>query len=143
MKLIQTATSGFIIFVALIFFTVGMGAIVAPDLVMNYLKVQALEESAFNSIRSIYGGLNLAFALFLAYGAINMRKSALGLIILYMSGFLFGRVYSFVLNGISSKFVLNWTFLEVALLIISFILLRALVRTNKVQRKVARVGGWN
>jgi len=60
-----------------------------------------------------------------------------------MSGFLFGRVYSFVLNGISSKFVLNWTFLEVVLLIISFILLRALVRTNKEQRKVARVGGWN
>ncbi len=143
MKLIKTATSGFIIFVALIFFTVGLGAITAPEMVMDYLKVQAIDESAFNSIRSIYGGLNLAFALFLAYGAMNMRKSALGLIILYMSGFLFGRVYSFILNGINSKFVLNWTFLEVALLIVSFVFLRALVKASKEERKVNRIGGWN
>lgn len=139
MKLIKTATSGFIIFVSLIFLAVGIGAIIAPELVMKYLKVQALEESAFNSIRSIYGGLNLAFALFLAYGAVNMRKSALGLIILYMSGFLFGRIYSFVLNGISSNFVLNWTFLEFSLLTISFVLFRNLVKVTKGRGKYARI----
>ncbi|OEK02898.1 hypothetical protein BFP97_15805 [Roseivirga sp. 4D4] len=143
MKLIKTVTSGFIIFVSLIFLTVGVGAITAPEMVMSYLKVEALDDSALNSIRSIYGGLNLAFAIFLAYGAINMRKSALGLIILYMSGFLFGRIYSFLLNGLNSGFVLNWTFLEAALLIVSFVLLRALVKASREERRIARIGGWN
>jgi hypothetical protein len=143
MKLIKIVASSFIGFVAFIFLAVGMAAIMAPEVVMEYLKVEAIGESAFNSIRSIYGGLNLAFALFLAYGAVNMRKEALGLIILYMSGFLFGRIYSFILTGINTTFLLNWTFVEAALLMVSVVLFRALAKVSEEERETVKASRGN
>lgn len=145
MKLIGKITTGFILFVAILFFTVAVAAIASPEVVMKALKVQALDNSALNSIRSIYGGMNLAFALFLGYGAMRMRKASLGLIILYMGGFLFGRIYSFIANGLSSKLVLSWTFVELLLFIASLLLLRGLVRVTKEERghELTQVSTWN
>lgn len=143
MKLIKFATTSFIGFVAIIFFTVAMGAFMAPEMVMEYLKVEPVEESAYNSIRSIYGGLSLAFALFLAYAAAYMRKAGLGLIILYMGGFLLGRIYSFIELGLHSQFVLNWTFVEAALLIVSVLLLRKLVKASRKERLQSHRVSWN
>lgn len=145
MKFIKIITTAFIGFVSLIFFTVAVAAISSPDMVMETLKVQALDASAYNSIRSVYGGLNLAIGAFLAYGAMYLRKASLGLIVLYMGGFLFGRIYSFMVNGLSSKLVLSWTFVEAILFIVSLLLLRSLVKARKEERQTtfAPISSWN
>lgn len=143
MTLIRKFSTAFIVFVACIFLAVAMAAFMAPDMVMDYLKVQAIDESAYNSIRSIYGGLNLAIAVFLAYSAMSMRKTGLGLITLYMGGFLLGRLYTFLEQGIHSSFVLNWTFLELVLFVASALLLRRLVRADRIQRLIDNVEDYS
>lgn len=145
MKIIKKLSTAFIAFVSFIFFAVAVGAIASPEMVMRALKIEALDESALNSIRSIYGGLNLAIAAFLAYGAVHMRKASLGLITLYMGGFLFGRIWSFLANGLSSKFILSWTFVEFALFVASMILLRHLVKAKKQEREqtFTQISSWN
>ena len=143
MKLIQKLISAFIVFVAAIFFVVSMGAFFAPDMVMNYLQVEPVGAGAYNSIRSIYGGLNLVFALFLAYTAVNMRKTGLGFIALYMSGFLIGRLFSFVATGVPNNFIINWTVIELGLLVASVLLLRGIIKIQKEQAKPASVSTWN
>ena len=131
MKALKFVSSGFILLVSIIFFTVGLGALLAPETVMSYLDVEAVTDSAKNSIRSIYGGMNLALGLFLFYGAAYLRKTSLALIALYMVGFLIGRIYSFVIDGFSvNLFVINWTIVEVILLAVSLVLFRSMLKNN-------------
>jgi len=113
-----------------------MGSFLAPEEVMQYLSLELLSDSAFNSIRSYYGGLNLAFAGFLFYAGFKMRKTALGFISLYTIGFLIGRVYSFIAEGVASAFVIRWTAVELMLFLVSFLLIRALIKSTKREREL-------
>lgn len=136
MKFIKILTTAFILLVSCIFLGVAMAAFMAPEQLMQYLGVEPVSTSAFNSIRSYYGGLNLAFAGFLFYAGFKMRKTALGFISLYTIGFLIGRVYSFIADGITSAFVIRWTFVEAILFVVSFLLIRALIKASKEQREL-------
>ncbi|HEY9117420.1 MAG TPA: DUF4345 domain-containing protein [Roseivirga sp.] len=136
MKFLKILTTAFILLVSSIFLAVALGAFMAPERVMEYLSLQPLSDSAFNSIRSYYGGLNLAFAGFLFYAGFRMRKTALGFISLYTIGFLIGRVYSFIAEGVASAFVIRWTFVEFILFVVSFILIRALIKVSKQEREL-------
>ncbi|PWL30076.1 DUF4345 domain-containing protein [Roseivirga spongicola] len=129
MNFLRILITGFILLVSSIFLAVAMGAFFAPGEVMQYLSLQPVSDSAFNSIRSYYGGLNLAFAGFLFYAGFRMQKTALGFISLYTIGFLIGRVYSFFAEGVASAFVIRWTVVETILFVISFLLIRALLKT--------------
>lgn len=131
MNFLKILTTGFILLVSSIFLAVSMGAFLAPGEVLEYLGLQAISDSAFNSIRSYYGGLNLAFAGFLFYAGFKMQKTALGFISLYTIGFLIGRVYSFFAEGAASAFVIRWTVIETILFFTSFLLIRAMLRTQK------------
>lgn len=137
MKFLNILVTAFIILVSTIFLAVSMGAFMAPEQVMEYLSLQPISDSAFNSVRSYYGGLNLAFAVFLFYAGFKMRKTALGFISLYTIGFLIGRVYSFIAEGAASAFVIRWTVIEFILFTVSFLLVRALIQESKKQDKVA------
>jgi len=137
MKIIKYISTTFIVGVSLIFLAVALGSLLAPEKVMDYLNVQALSDSAYSSIRSYYGGLNLALAMFLFYGAFKMRKAALGFIILYTVGFLFGRVYSVILEGIPSAFVIRWTVIEFILFVVSLALIRTMLSTTKKRGQMA------
>jgi len=131
MKPLKFVSSGFILLVSIIFFTVGLGALLAPETVMSYLDVEAVTDSAKNSIRSAYGGMNLAIGLFLFYGAAYLRKTSLALISLYMIGFLIGRVFSFIADGFTANlFVINWTVVEIILLVVSSVLFKSMLKTN-------------
>ncbi|WP_420388261.1 DUF4345 domain-containing protein [Roseivirga sp.] len=127
MNFLKILTTGFILLVSLIFLAVSLGSFLAPEQVMEYLSIQAVSDSAFNSIRSYYGGLNLVFSLFLFYAAFRMQKTALGFISLYTIGFLIGRVYSFIAEGVANAFVIRWTAVEVILFLVSFLLIRAMI----------------
>ncbi len=91
---------------------------------MDFVNVNLNNISARNSTRTYYGGVNLSFALFLIYGAFKMQKEALLLAILYGGGFVIGRLYSILTEGIPSTFVLTWLTIESVLSIISILLLK-------------------
>lgn len=138
MKVLKIVSTTFIVGVSLIFLAVAMGSLMAPERVMDYLNVQALSDSALSSIRSYYGGLNLALAIFLFYAAFNMRKAALAFIALYSGGFLFGRIYSVFAEGIPSAFVIRWTTIEFILMVVSFLLVRAMISEARNKRMKLR-----
>lgn len=113
----------FLVLVGLAFFNIAVQAILNPQSVMDFVSVQLGNISARNSIRAYYGGVNLAFAIFLVYGAFKMQKEALILVLLYCSGFVFGRLYSIITEGEPSTFILTWLGIESLLAILSLWLL--------------------
>ncbi|ASZ13691.1 DUF4345 domain-containing protein [Chitinophaga pendula] len=120
---IQTITKVFLSLTGIAFLNIAVQAILNPQSIMDLVSVQLDNISARNSIRAYYGGVNLAFAIFLLYGAFKMQREALTLVFLYCSGFVAGRLYSILTEGKPSAFILNWLVIESVLAILSFLLL--------------------
>jgi Domain of unknown function (DUF4345) len=113
----------FLIIVGLAFLNVAVQAFIDPQTIMDFVSVHLDNISARNSIRAYYGGVNLAFALFLIFGAFKMQREALILASLYGGGFVVGRLYSILTEGQPSTFILTWLTIESALTLISLTLL--------------------
>lgn len=116
----------FLVLVGLAFLNVAIQAMINPQSVMNFVSVQLENISARNSTRAYYGGVNLTFAVFLIYGAFKMKREALILASLYGGGFVIGRLYSIVTEGVPSSFILTWLTIESVLTIVSLALLMKL-----------------
>lgn len=130
MKTIHFVITLFLILVGLAFLNVAIQAFFDPQAVMDFVAVHLDNSSARNSIRAYYGGVNLAFGLFLIYGGFKMKKEALLLASLYGGGFVIGRLYSMITEGMPSSFILTWLVIESILALISVLLL---TRLKKVQ----------
>ena len=137
MKKGNTVTKVFLVLIGLAFLNVGIQAFINPQSVMDFVGVVLDNVSARNSIRAYYGGVNVAFGLFLLFGAFKMQREALILCFLYGGGFVVGRIYSILVEGTPSSFIFTWLGIELVLTVVSFVLLyqkrmvsrRALVET--------------
>ena len=123
MKNLNLITKIFLILVGLAFLNVGIQAFINPQSVMDFVSVDLNNINGRNSIRAFYGGVNLAFALFSIYGAFKMNKEALIFISLYGGGFVLGRVYSILAEGLPNNFILTWLIIESVLTIVSIFLM--------------------
>ncbi len=131
MKNVSVITKTFLILTGLAFLNIAVQAIINPQSVMDFVNVELGNISARNSIRAFYGGVNLFFGLFLIYGAFKMQKEALVLTVLYGGGFVFGRIYSILLEGNPSSFIWTWLCIESVLTIISLALLNKQREVNR------------
>ncbi len=120
----KTVTKIFLVLVGLAFLNVGVQAFINPQSVMDFVNVALDNVSARNSIRAYYGGVNIAFGLFLLYGAFKMEREALILCLLYGGGFVVGRIYSILVEGTPSSFIFTWLGIEIVLTLVAFILLK-------------------
>lgn len=100
-------TKVFLMIIGVAFLNVAIQALVNPQSVMDFVDVSLDNISAKNSIRAYYGGVNLALALFMMYGAFKMRREALLFLILYGSGFVVGRIYGILVDGLPRSFYIN------------------------------------
>lgn len=116
----------FLILMGLSALNIALQAIADPQTVMNFVDVQLGNVTARNSIRALYGGVNLAFALFWLYAAFRAQREGLILGVLYTGGFVAGRLLSIVMDGMPGAFAMQWLVVEsifalgaVALLVLS------------------------
>ncbi len=123
MRKIEIITTAFLVLVGLAFLNVAVQAMIDPQSVMDFVNVELDNISARNSIRAFYGGVNLFFALFIIYGAFKMKREGLILMTLYGGGFVFGRLYSILLEGNPSSFIWTWLGVEGVLTLVSLFLL--------------------
>lgn len=124
MKTISIFTKVFLVLVGLAFLNIAIQAFINPQSVMNFVNVTLDNISARNSTRAYYGGVNLTFALFFIYGAFKAEKTALILASLYGGGFVLGRVYSILIEGQPSIFIITWLIIELTLTLIALFLLK-------------------
>lgn len=114
----------FLIIIGLAFLNVGLQAFYNPQIIMDFVNVKLNNVDAFNSIRAYYGGVNTVFAFYIFYGAFKNQKIALTLCALYGIGFVIGRLYSIIVEGMPGSFILTWLIIETVLAIGSIFLLK-------------------
>lgn len=107
MKSINVITKVFLILVGLAFLNIAVQAFINPQSIMDFVDVKLDNISARNSIRAYYGGVNLAFAAFLIYGSFKAKREVLLFSSLYGGGFVVGRIYSILMEGMPSSFILT------------------------------------
>lgn len=125
MRKVEIFTKVFLVIVGLAFLNVAIQAMANPQSVMDFVGIQLDNISARSSTRAYYGGVNLTFGCFLLFGAFKMQKEALILASLYGGGFVLGRVYGIITEGVPNSFVLTWLAIEAVLTVTTLILLRS------------------
>lgn len=123
MKTIQKVQTGFLLLLAAAFINTGLQALFSQQDVLAQVGIELNNSSALNSMRAVYGGMHLVFGLFCAFGGFKMRKEALGLVLLYTTGFTIGRLTGIVMDGAPNEFVTTWLLTEVFSLSVSATLL--------------------
>ena len=77
MKLNLIITRVFLILLALATLNIAVQAILDPQVIFDNVQVQLGNLSARNSVRALYGGVNLAFGLFWLYAAFRQQNTGL------------------------------------------------------------------
>ncbi len=116
----------FLVIVGLAFLSIAIPAFINPQSIMDNVQVTLGNTSALNSVRAMYGGVNLFFGLYLIYAAFKKQETGLILVFLYSGGFVAGRIYSLIAEGNASSFIITWLCIESLLTILSILLLRKL-----------------
>jgi|JI8StandDraft_1071087.scaffolds.fasta_scaffold342520_1 Domain of unknown function (DUF4345) len=91
---------------------IALQAIANPQAIMDNVQVTLGNITARNSIRALYGGVNLAFGLFWLFSAFKARREGLLLALLYTGGFAAGRLMSIALDGPPEAFARQWLVVE-------------------------------
>jgi hypothetical protein len=125
MRKVEIFTKVFLVIVGLAFLNVAVQAIANPQTVMDFVGIHLDNLSARSSTRAYYGGVNLTFGLFLIVGAFKMQKEALMLAGLYGAGFVSGRLYGIITEGLPNSFVMTWLAIEAVLTLITLLLLQS------------------
>ena len=112
MKLNLMITRFFLILLALATLNIAVQAILDPQTIFDNVQVQLGNLSARNSVRALYGGVNLAFGLFWIYAAFRQQNTGLLLALLYTGGFALGRILSILLDGMPGAFAMQWLLTE-------------------------------
>jgi len=84
--------------VAALFLLMGVGALLAPGLVLRQFGVKALTKAGRNEVRAVYGGFGVAAGLILLYADMTpaVREGVLLAVIAALLGMAAGRAFSFV-----------------------------------------------
>ncbi|HPH86910.1 MAG TPA: DUF4345 domain-containing protein [Chitinophagales bacterium] len=120
----------FLVIVGLAFLSIAIPAFINPQSIMDNVQVTLGNTSALNSVRAMYGGVNLFFGLYILYAAFKKQETGLILVFLYCAGFMVGRIYSLFAEGNPSQFIITWLCIESTLTILSILLLRKLQKKN-------------
>jgi len=112
MKLNLIITRVFLILLALATLNIAVQAILDPQVIFDNVQVQLGNITARNSVRALYGGVNLAFGLFWLYAAFRQQKTGLILAVLYTGGFAVGRILSLLMDGMPGAFAMQWLITE-------------------------------
>lgn len=126
MKTTVKIALGFCILMGLAYLNVAVQALFDPRAVMANVGVTLENPSALSSIRAVYGGMHLAFAVYCFFGAFRARRAALTLVALYAGGFVLGRLVSWSVDGAPNTFVSTWLITESVCCIVSLMLIRQL-----------------
>lgn len=106
------------------FISVAAQAFYDPQLVMNFVQTELTNNSARNSIRANYGGMNMALGGFMVYAAFKKQSTGLLILALYTGGFFVGRIAGLLMDGAANTFVHSWTLMELFFCISSLWMLR-------------------
>jgi hypothetical protein len=125
----------YLILLGLATLNVAFQAIFDPQAIMDNVAVELGNVTARNSIRALYGGVNLFFGLFWLYAAFRQQREGLLLAWLYTGGFVAGRLLSLVFDGMPGAFAMQWLVVETV-----FAVLAAgfLLRYRRLQSPIAR-----
>ncbi len=134
MKLNLTITRVFLILLALATLNIAVQAILDPQVIFDNVQVQLGNLTARNSVRALYGGVNLAFGLFWFYAAFRQQNTGLVLALLYTGGFALGRILSLFLDGMPGAFAMQWLMTESVFALLAAGLLYW--NTSKIQNKL-------
>ena len=117
-------TQVFLAIMGLAFCKVGIETMFDPQAVLLQVGIVLDNPSALSSMRAVYGGMHLAFG-GLCFWSVAVRPApGLGLVVLYTTGFVAGRVASLAVDGIPNSFVLTWLGTEAFSLVVSLLLLK-------------------
>ncbi len=112
MKLNLIITRVFLVLLALATLNIAVQAILDPQVIFDNVQVQLGNLTARNSVRALYGGVNLAFGLFWLYAAFRQQTMGLTLALLYTGGFAVGRILSLIMDGMPDAFAMQWLVTE-------------------------------
>jgi len=98
----------------LAFCKTGIEALIDPQAVLAQVGIVLDNASALSSMRAVYGGMHLAFGVFCLYGIFGSPQTPLVLVILYVTGFVIGRLSGILVDGKPNEFVVTWLLTEIA-----------------------------
>jgi len=102
----------FLILLGLATLNIAVQAILDPQAIFDNVQVQLGNLTARNSVRALYGGVNLAFGMFWLVAAFRAQRTGLILALLYTGGFALGRILSMLLDGMPGAFAMQWLVTE-------------------------------
>lgn len=102
----------FLCLLALATLNIAFQAIQDPQTIFDNVKVQLGNLTARNSVRALYGGVNLTLGAFWLYAAFREQRTGLILALLYTGGFAIGRILSILLDGMPEAFAMQWLTIE-------------------------------
>lgn len=117
------STRLFLVLLALATLNIAIQAILDPQAIFDNVQVQLGNITARNSVRALYGGVNLAFGLFWIYAAFRHQTMGLLLALLYTGGFAIGRILSILMDGMPGGFATQWLITESVFAILAAALL--------------------
>jgi hypothetical protein len=122
MKFAPLSSKVFLGLMALAFCNVGLQTLIDPPSVFANVGIQLNNASALSSMRAVYGGMHLVFGLFCGIAAFRNPLPGLGLVMLYTSGYVIGRLSGLIIDGEPNEFVRLWLITEtLSLTIASFL----------------------
>ena len=124
----KTAIKIFLFVNALGSLMVGLQGLFTTQIIMDPVSIHLDNPSAIISIMASYGGVNLIFALFYIYAAFKDQRSGLLLYVLYVSGFVLGRIIGVAQHGMGNAFVMSWFVIESLFLALGVFFLRKTIR---------------
>jgi hypothetical protein len=113
----------FLLLLALATLQIAVQAILDPQAIFDNVQVQLGNITARNSVRALYGGVNLIFGLFWLYTAFRHQTMGLVLALLYTGGFALGRILSVLMDGMPGEFAMQWLMTESFFAILAAVLL--------------------
>lgn len=115
----------YLLLLAVATLNIALQALLDPQTVMNFVSVSLGDNvTARNSIRALYGGVNFCFGIYWIYAAFRSQPTGLILALLYTGGFVFGRVWSMMADGMPGEFAQQWLVTEAIFMLLAAGLLR-------------------
>ena len=124
-------TQFFLGLMALAFAKVGIETLINPHAVLAQVGILLDNASAISSMRAVYGGMHLAFGLYCLVGIFLNLKGGLQLVALYTGGFITGRLWGVIIEGVPNSFVATWLITETISFTIAITLIIAAYRKTQ------------
>jgi hypothetical protein len=114
----------FLVLVGLVFAGLGVFNLVQPVEGISIFEIELLNASSMSEIRANYGGMHLLFGMFLIYGAfeINIQRTSLLIVAVFIGGLVLGRITSLVMDGNPNEAVWTLFIIEVIGLLVASVL---------------------